>query len=209
MRKLPDTTGYDGYDETSGEIGNSSKASTGKAFYQDLIQRANTVPLLRIFKYYGLRINEFQKSVICPFKSHKGGRESTPSFSYYPHTNSFHCYGCKVGHEYAHGCEFMAAMEDISRAKAAYKILQLFHDDVDEDGVFETPNFSEQLEVMLEFSNAVRDFRQAFFDEKSVSYIEYLCWVYDTLNLRHKRLNNEALRRVVGILKEKINTYKL
>jgi DNA primase len=208
MRELPNTTGFDGYGETSWEAGDSSKASSGKVSRQDLISKANTVSLIRIFKYYNLRINEFQKSVTCPFKSHQGGRERTPSFSYYPHTNSFHCYGCKIGHEYAHGCEFVAAMDGISREKAALKILELFRDDVDENEVFDTPNFSEQLEIMLEFSNAVRDFRQSYLDEKSVKYIEGMCLVYDDLNLRSKPLNNEALRRIVEHFKLKISSYK-
>lgn len=209
MRELSDNTGLDGYGEAPGEAGNSSATSPGKAFFQELIRKANTVPLARVFKYYNIRFSSYKTSIVCPFKSHKGGRENTGSFLYYPQTNSFYCFGCKIGGEFAHACEFVAAMEGISRAKAAYRVLDLFRDDVDESGdnVYEGPNFSEQMEIQMDFANTVRNFRQNHFDEKSHAFIEEKCRVYDDLNLKHK-LDNEALRRIVELLKEEITSYK-
>lgn len=206
MRDVPDTTGLDGYGETPGETGDSSETLTGKAFYQDLIRRANTVPLSVIFRHYGVRVANTQCTIICPFKSHKGGRENSGSFTYYPHTNSFFCFGCKVGGQHAHACEFMANMESISRAKAAYKILQLFSGDASEGEVLEGESFSERLEIMMDFSTAVRQFRQEHFDEKAFAFIEEICVVYDDVHLRHT-LDNEALRRIVEALKGKIKSY--
>jgi len=78
---------------------------------------------------------------------------------------------------------------------------------VDEDRVFDRDNFSERLELMMDFSNTVREFRRTFLDEKSIFYIEHVCSVYDTVNLKHK-LDNEALRRLVEKLKEDIESYK-
>jgi hypothetical protein len=206
MRPISNSARSDSNSPISGEVGDIAASFTRQEPYQELINRANTVPLSRIFKHYGLRLDEYNRKTICPFKSHKGGRESTPSFYYYAHTNSFRCYGCGVGHQYAHGCEFVAAMEDISRTKAAAKILELFATDVDEDGILTKHNFSERLEIMMDFSNAVREFRQSHADAESQKFIEDMCWVYDQHNLKHEH-TNEALRRVVEQIKDKIVSY--
>lgn len=208
MRTIPDTSGPVGYGETSWETGDSTTPLTGKAFYQDMIRRANTVPIIQIFKHYNLRLSEHNRKIICPFKSHKDGRESTASFWWYPETNSFKCYGCGVGGKNAHGCEFMAAMEEISRAKAAYKILKLFSGNVGDEEVLDQESFSERMEIMMEFSNTIREFRQQYIDLNAQSFIENICSIYDDLNLKHKTLNNEALRRIVDTLKVKISSYK-
>jgi hypothetical protein len=207
MRNVSDTTGYDSYGEIPGQIRDSSEALTGKAFYQELIRKANTVPIINIFKHYGVRISNTQCTIICPFKSHKGGRENSGSFAYYPHTNSFFCFGCKVGGQFAHGCEFIAAMENISKAKAAQKILQLFSDDAEDGELFEGDNFSERLEIMISFSNMVRNFRQEHFDEKAHLFIEDMCLIYDDM-CNKRSLDNAALRVLIDKLKEKIISYK-
>jgi hypothetical protein len=206
MRPIPDPAGFISPSTSSGETGDITTSFTGKDHYQELIDRANTVPLTRIFKLYHLRIDEHNRKITCPFKSHKGGRETTPSFWFYPETNSFRCYGCGIGHKQTHGCEFIAAMEGISRVKAANKILDLFATDVDEDNVLNKQDFSERLEIMMDFSSAVREFRQTHIDEKSQKFIEDMCWVYDQHNLKHDH-NNEALRRIVEQLKDKITSY--
>lgn len=206
MRSIPNPTGFTGSGTPSGETGDVATSFTGKDYYQELIDRANTVPLTRIFKTYHLRIDEHNRKVTCPFRTHKGGRETTPSFWFYPETNSFRCYGCGTGHKQAHGCEFIAAMEGISRVKAANKILELFATEVDEDNILNKQDFSERLEIMMDFSNLVREFRQTHIDEKSHKFIEDMCWVYDQHNLKHDH-SNEALRRIVEQLKDKIISY--
>lgn len=204
MRNVSDTTGSDGYGEVPGETGDSSASSTGKAFYQNLISKANTVPIIRVFKHYGIRLDDGNRKVICPIPSHKGGRENSASFYYYPHTNTFWCFGCKTG---IGCCDLVAAMDGISKAKAAFKIIEWFEDDVDEDAIIDRDNFSERLEIMMDFSNAIREFRQSNSNEKAIDHIERVCWVYDTANLKHK-LDNEGLRRLVEELKAEIEQLK-
>jgi DNA primase len=206
MRPISNSARSGSNSPISGEVGDITASFAGQESYQELINRANTVPLTRIFKHYGLRIDEYNRKITCPFKSHKGGREATPSFYYYAHTNSFRCYGCGVGHQYAHGCEFVAVMEGITRPKAALKILELFSTDVDEDNILGKHDFSERLEIMMDFANTIREFRQAYTDEKSQKFIEDMCWVYDQHNLKHEH-TNEALRRVVERIKEQIGSY--
>jgi DNA primase len=210
MCDISNTAGFDGYGETSGEVGDSADPAARKIYFQNLINKANSVPLIQIFKYYKLFLNENSRKTICPFKSHKGGRESSGSFYFYPETNSFYCFGCKLGGQYAHACEFVSFIENISKVKAAFKIFKLFENDVVESGgveLFDSENNSERLEIMLDFSNVVREFRQTFIDEKSHAYIEHACSVYDKTNLSHKSLDNVALRRVVDSLKEYIAAY--
>lgn len=99
-------------------------------------------------------------------------------------------------------------MDGISHAKAAYKILNLFGTDVDENAeVFEGQNLSEQLEIMMDFSNSVKEFRRIYLDKESQDFIEKRCAVYDELNAK-RVMDNETLRSVVEHLKEQINFYK-
>lgn len=205
MRQLPNTTGSFSTGETPGEAGDFAAPSPGKAFYQDLIRRANTVPIIRLFKHYGLRLDEINRKIICPIPAHAGGRENSASFHYYPQTNTFWCFGCKTG---VGCCELVAAMEGISKAKAAFKIIDLFNGDVNEDNIIDREDFSEKMEIMLDFAATAREFRHSHFDEKAQAFIDHICSVYDSLNLKHKTLNNEALRSIVGQLKEEITSYK-
>jgi hypothetical protein len=207
MRDLPNTDGSFGYGEAPGETGDFRTSFERKAFFKELIAKANSVPLIRVLKYYGVKVDAAHPYSVCPFKNHKGGRETTGSFKYYDDTNSFYCFGCKVGKPQAHACEFIAAMEDISLAKAAYKVMNVFGDDVDPNAEYvDGHNFSEQLEIMMDFSNTVRDFRSAHLDKESQDFIEQLCAVYDGLNAK-RPMDNEALQSVVEHLKEQIKVY--
>jgi hypothetical protein len=206
MYKLSDSLGSVGDSEVSRYYGDSTEVTTGKKYYQDLIRKADSIPIVKLFRHYRLRLDDNNRKIICPFSSHQGGRESSPSFYYYPNTNSFWCFGCKTG---VRCCDFVSNVDKISRVKAAFKILELFKSDVDEDAILiDRENFSEKLEIMLMFSSKVREFRRNSADEKSLQFIEELCAVYDAINVKHS-LNNEALRSVVDQLIEKINSYKL
>lgn len=202
--------------EESSDFGDFTAPAKGKQFYQDLVRKANTVPLVRVFKYYGLNISDTNHTIICPFKSHQGGRERSGSFKYYSETNSFFCYGCKVGGQNAHSCEFMAAMDETNSAKAAFKILKLFSGDVSEDGeaFIEEESFSERLEIIMEFSNFVRDFIQANLDDPAaISWIEKVTLTFDQMNERHTRKNgssrmdNNSIKILVSKLKVQAARY--
>ncbi len=209
MRNVSNTTRPDGYGQTSGEIGYFTEASPGEVYKQNLILRANPVPLSEVFSQYGLKISHIKGLNTCPFPSHKGGRERTPSFYYYPETDSFYCHGCRRGGEFAHGCHFMALMEGISYEKAAQKIIDIFKvsDDISVSDLESQDNRFDQLDIMLEFSNAVREFRQEHFDKKSQDFIEHMCMLYDQLNLKHKP-DNKALVKVTQEIVDNIKKYK-
>ena len=176
----------------------------GRDYYQELINRANSVPLIKVLRHYGIRLDPYNRKSTCPFKSHKGGRESTPSFYFYPDTNTFYCFGCKAK---SRPCDFVASMDTCTKIQAAHKLLQLFESDVDEDNIFDRTDFAERLKIMLDFSHTIRDFYQTHSDPEARVYVEVACKKYDALNLKHK-LDNEALRRTVEQLKEYITLYK-
>jgi len=198
MYNISNTNGPVSWGEASGKTGDFTITSKGKAFNQDLIMSANSVPLINIFRHYGLRISDCKSKITCPFKSHKDGRETTASFWYYPETNSYCCYGCRIGSK---GCDFVSEMERISKIDAASKIISWFGAEMTELGAIVAESLPERIEIMMDFSNTVREFRKSVFDEKSYEYIEHICSVYDGVYAKHKNLNNEALRGLVDKLK--------
>lgn len=208
MRNIQNTNRPDGYSKTSWKIGNSSATSTSSTideYSSDIINQANTVSLIKIFNHYGLRFNEYSRKAICPFKSHKNGRENTASFLYYPNTNSYCCFGCRIG---CKPCDFVSEMDGINKYASAIKIISLYKDDVKDFDGTNIINSSEQLEIMMEFSNLVREFRRSHFDEEDYFFIEKISSIYDYLYNKHENFNNQALRDTVDKLKEIIISYK-
>jgi len=190
MFNLSDTTRSNNYCEESGEAGYSSKIVERQGYNKDLILRANTVPIIQIINMYGVKLDPYTNKTICPFSFHNGGRESTGSFKCYPETNSFHCFGCHTG---SRPCDFVMHMDNVSKIKAAIKIIKLFSGDIDENVINNTQDASERLEIMLEFSNSILEFRNNNNTEHSFKFIEYVCWVYDQMNLNYIH-DNSALR---------------
>lgn len=68
--------------------------------------------ILTILDKYNLKVDKHHKTC-CPF--HK---EKTPSFTVYPKTNSFHCFGCGVSGD---TIEFIQLKEKCSKHEAILK----------------------------------------------------------------------------------------
>jgi len=206
MRELSNTTGPVSDGSPSGENRDFANSFIGKDYYQTLIGKANTIPITLIFKHYGIYLDEVNRKTVCPFKSHKGGKESTPSFYIYPKTNTYCCFGCRIG---SNVCDFISEMEGLTKVNAAHKVLELFNSEVDGEYFINREDMSERLQIMLNFSDIVRDFIQKHSDnELAVAFIEHKCSVYDELNLKYKNLNNLALNRIFDQLKEEIASWK-
>lgn len=204
MRTLPDKTGFDGYSEVGSENRASELSSSDKFFYKNLIKRADTVSLITILKHYGYRIDAQNRKLICPFSKHKNGREGTPSFQYYPDTNTFWCFGCKTGRG---PTDFIANKEGISTVKAAFKILEFYGSEASSDGIEidQVANYSERLEILMEFSNFIRERIQLCQDNAAMlAQIEQITFSFDKMNEKHT-LDNSALRRFMLELKTKVN----
>ena len=202
MCDIRNTTRSDSCCQTSGQTGSLAEAFGGQTNYQDLINRANQVKLIDIFKYYKLFINEENQKVACPFPSHKGGRETTASFKFYPASNTFWCFGCKIG---TNPCAFVSSFEKISRAKAAIKILSIFEPD-QEEYVQVSENYSEKLQKMVDLSNLIRDFKQSHFHDKDRDFIDKLCKFYDAMNFKYA-MSAESICALIDKLSIKINSY--
>lgn len=204
MLKLSDRNKSDSPGSPSGENGDirNSFASEG---YQSITEIANDVSLGEILRSYGFRLDDTNRKMACPFKSHKGGRENTPSFYFYPETNTYCCFGCRQGSK---PVDFVSNIENISKFLAAKKIIDKFEKNIDGEEFLSTKeNHSERMNILLEYSNAVRNFRFNFNDDKSFKFIENNCLSFDTIIKKHA-LDNAALKRVVNILIENINKYK-
>ena len=214
MRSLSSNSGSNSSGQAPSYAGDITDPFEGTDPYQELIEKANTVPLVKIFSHYGIYCNEHNKTIRCPFKSHSNGRESTGSFNYYHATNSFYCYGCKKGGPFAHAVHFVSFMDGVSIDTAAYKVFDIFASSI--SGVtqnIQAPvDFDEKLDIMLDFSNSVRQFRQDHSNsEEAFLYIESACKRFDQVyyNLdKENKINNIALRRIVNQLKEYIGIYK-
>lgn len=204
MYCISNITGPVGYGEAPGKTRNFTTFVARKdSNIENLIVRANAVPIMHIFKHYNLRFDPYTHKAICPFKSHKGGHEATPSFTVYVETNSYTCYGCNVGHK---AVDFVVKMDQCSQETASLKILTLFGTKVDENLLVDVVNSSERLELMMKFSNRVCQFRQDYNDQHAATYIEYICWVFDRANYLHE-YDNDALFRLVEHCIEHIEIY--
>lgn len=205
MCELSNSNGSDSDGKTSWEDGDLREAFTGKDFYQTLISQAGSVGLSRVLKLYHVKVPAGVNKITCPFKNHKGGREKTPSFQLFFHTNSFYCYGCT---SHGNSVDFVAKMDGINKVSAAQKILSLFEANFDEASFLDVQDLDGRMELMIKFSNAVRTFRHSHFDEKSETFIEHICTIYDRVYAKHKlHNNNEGLESAINKLIYVIDSY--
>lgn len=204
MRQISSTARPLSSSQASGEDRNDT-ATFAREGYQNIVEQANSISIKKIFAMYGLRLDESSRKTTCPFKSHKGGRESTASFYYYPDTNTYFCYGCRQGSQ---PTDFVMYMDSCNKVAAAKKILEHFYSDAEDICQIDRQDFSEKMEIMLQYSSAVRSFHLNHTDEKSFFFIEEVCKAFDTINKKHD-LSNDALKSVVSQLTDTINNYKI
>ncbi len=96
-------------------------------YIQELTQRSDIVSVVQ--NYVSLRHKGRIHSGLCPFHS-----EKTPSFTVYPESNSFYCYGCQSG---GSAINFIQKIENVSYVEAIKFLAErvgmpLFDDDNDE-----------------------------------------------------------------------------
>jgi hypothetical protein len=203
MRDVSSTNGSISYGETSWTSGDASDIVKGKTSYKQLISRANNVDIKSVINYYN--IDTSCNYLVCPFKHHQGGRETSGSFKIYENTNSFYCFGCKSG---GYCCDFVSLMESIPKLDAAKRIINLFktsytHNSDNSDNTQESND--SKLQIMLMFSKCVRYFNHCFSDSESKKFIELRCEAYDKIYPCCK--SNEALKYLVEQLNSQIEEY--
>jgi DNA primase len=155
---------------------------------QNLLKKANSVSLVQIANSYGIDLKRNNK-ICCPFPDHKNGRERTASFCYYPESNSFFCFGCKIGNK---PVDFVANMEIIDRKDAIYKILNehnIFLDLIDD--------YDDCLELYVQFSNMVRPMIQ-----DGLNLDKYL-QAFDII-INENQIKKNQLEKLIYKIKQKI-----
>jgi hypothetical protein len=205
MLSISDTLGSYSDCPTSRE--NRGSISPPQNVGQKLIAQASTIPLCLLFKHYGVKLDQFTRKACCPFSNHKNGNERTPSFVYYPETNSFRCYGCGIGHKGAHAAEFMAAMEGISREEGAKLALKLFYSS---DQIIPAPvqeDYQKRFLLLLSFSEKVKEFKENHPNSKARKFCEDMCQIFDEMNAK-RQLGNEALQQLIDGLLFKLEGYR-
>jgi DNA primase len=192
----------------------SGPSNIGEAFIKDrdigtddkdakiLIRKANSVDILSIFREHSIKLDEDLTKCFCPFPFHN---ERTASFKYYKDTNSFYCFGCKSG---GGPVEFVALIGNISKDKAATKILTRFDIDATQEIAADYTDFVSRQQLFLEFSTLIRNFISDNLDDKSaMDYCEKVTLIFDTINFKHN-LDNGGLKSLITKLKTKLDQYK-
>lgn len=170
--------------------------------YQDawkkLATEANSVDLLTVLTSYGLRLDKYHSKCICPLHN-----ENSPSFYYYPNTNSWYCFGCKKGGSATH---FVSRIEGISIAEASEKLLGEFT-----PGAFATSTTSDYLDrqdVVFGFSTLIRKFIQAHSNNpNALQFVERLTLIFDTLAAKHN-LSNDGFKLVIRRLEKQLGEFR-
>jgi hypothetical protein len=200
MRTIPSITGPDCLGETSGKDRDLTNAFTGKDEYQEIIRKAETYPLVKIFKKYHINIDTFSRKTICPFPSHKGGKESTASFYFYPETNTFWCFGCKAGRT---SVDFVSKIESITKVQSAIKIIKNSESDFQFESNIQgyQNDYDEKNKLHFSFSKQMRDIISK--NKESLSEIEKIYSIFDKMNNKYE-LELKALQLLVERLNSKI-----
>lgn len=159
------------------------------------------VKLLNILKHYKIRVErnpqrpKWSQNIICPFPSHKGGKERTPSFAYNFETDHFSCLGCGQAGQ---AVEFLSLYTETSRSLIVDQITLQVGDKVPEEDYIEYKD--EISPILMEASDVIRKALQYNKDNpKKLKKIQKLIiWIdrfistkisgayTDCVNLRHR-----------------------
>lgn len=200
MRDVPNTSRSNSVGETSGQDRDLTSAFTGKDEYQEIVKKAETYPLVKVFKKYNINIDNFNRKSVCPFPSHKGGKESTASFYFYPETNTFWCFGCKVGRS---SVDFVSKIENLNKIQAALKIIKNSDNDFEFSGTFQDlqDDYAEKNKIHFSFSKKMKEIIHS--NPSSLEEIEKIYYVFDKMNSKYE-LELSALKLLVERLTPKI-----
>ncbi len=199
MRTISNITGSNSSGEASSKDRDLTGAFTGKDDYQEIIIKAQSYPLIKLFKKYNIKVDDYNRKSICPFLFHKGGRESTASFHFFPETNTFWCYGCKSGRT---SVDFVSKMENVNKLQAAIKIIQKIDPDTLNAQVEYKNDFEEKSQLYFSFSQKMREILNQ--DPGNLSQVEKIYSIFDKMNSKYE-LEPKALQLLIDRLTNKLN----
>lgn len=174
----------------------------------NLIKIANSkFKLFDILSLY--KINVIQQSatdvwsalIKCPFSSHKGGQERTPSFGYNFKEDRFHCFGCSTS---GRAVEFIAIKENKPKQFIAEQLLQ------DIDSLDLEEELEEDVNLLIEsklyeLSKLFQQTVQRYKYSSVFGQIEKIIWCFDMYLVRnYKNLTVESLEWWIQRTKESL-----
>jgi hypothetical protein len=205
MRQVSDTTRSDSGSDSSSQSSNSGDDSESFA----RIKSANRkVRLLDFLRHYGLKIEKnyqrpaWSNNIVCPFRSHKGAKERTPSFAYNFIKDYYYCFGC---HQSGRAVEFISLYEGVHRAAVADRILSQYGEDLES----EDDDYEDHISpVLIECSRYLQTkIRQCKNDPAEMGKVDKIIrWLDFYLMTRApgKRITAEDLKYRVERVKELI-----
>lgn len=114
---------------------------------------------------------------LCPFHS-----EKTPSFTVYPDTNSFYCFGCGAGGDVI---SFIRRIDNLDYVEAVKTVAQMAGMSMPEDGYDDTLA-KRRMRLLAANREAARFFNACLMDEKNRPALDYfLRRALTTATIRH------------------------
>jgi hypothetical protein len=194
MRDLHYRTRSDSRSEAS--INNRDFGNDAKVGWQS-IRLANTVSIVNIFQHYDIHLDQHTKKVCCPLPLHN---ERSPSFYYYPNTNSFFCFGCKQG---GGSVELVAQMNGCEKDIAARHILSQFESEVKAGEISECDDYKERQLLLIKFATIIHSYIHEYVNEEAFDRAEKITYIFDELNNRNN-ISNEGLVQLIEKLERKL-----
>lgn len=114
---------------------------------------------------------------LCPFHN-----EKTPSFTVYPDTNSFYCFGCGAGGDVI---SFIRRIDNLDYVEAVKTVAQMAGMSMPEDGYDDTLA-KRRMRLLAANREAARFFNACLMDEKNRPALDYfLRRALTTATIRH------------------------
>ena len=101
---------------------------------------------------------------LCPFHN-----EKTPSFTVYPDSNSFYCYGCGAGGDVI---SFVRRMENLDYIEAVKSVAQMAGMSMPEDGYDDTLS-KQRMKLLSANREAARFYHECLMDPKNKDALDY------------------------------------
>ena len=134
----------------------------GERFIQELQERVDIEEV--ISSHITLRRRGKTLVGLCPFHN-----EKTPSFTVYPDTNSFYCFGCGAGGDVI---SFIRRIDNLDYVEAVKTVAQMAGMSMPEDGYDDTLA-KQRMRLLAANREAARFFNACLMDEKNRPALDY------------------------------------
>jgi hypothetical protein len=209
MQDIQYSTGSASPRDSEGKDSIARESSELQKDLRIIVANANKkVRLYSVLKNYNIKLPQNYKSqtwstpIICPFPSHKGGKERTASWGYNFVEDRFNCLGCKKS---GRAVEFISEMESKNKLVVAKTILESYGGyDLDHEIIFDDSKIDS---LLFESAALIRSAIKSANPEK-LKHIHKLSWWFDAFI--SNKLNSSFNNRNIGVeeMIERFNTLK-